>query len=110
MTAHHVVLDGWSIGVLVRELAALYAALAAARPSPLPALPIQYADYAAWQRGWLTGGGSSAQLAYWRRQLGGAAALLELPADRPRPPRRRSRAPACTRVLSRRRDSRARAS
>ena len=71
---HHIVSDGWSMGVLVRELAALYAAFAAGRPSPLPALPVQYADYAVWQRGWLQGEVLEAQLAYWREQLAGAPA------------------------------------
>ena len=73
------------MGVLVRELAALYAAFAAGRPSPLPALPVQYADYAVWQREWLQGEVLEAQLAYWREQLAGAPPALELPTDRPRP-------------------------
>ncbi|MFL6200611.1 MAG: amino acid adenylation domain-containing protein, partial [Thermoanaerobaculia bacterium] len=79
LTMHHIVSDGWSMGVLVCELSALYAG------SPLPALPIQYADYAEWQREWLAGGVLDAQLAWWRERLEGAPAVLELPTDRPRP-------------------------
>src|SRR5205085_220252 len=86
LTIHHIVSDGWSIGVFVRELAALYEAYMAGRPSPLPALPIQYADFAAWQREWLQGEVLEGQFAYWRRQLADAPPLLELPTDRPRPP------------------------
>ena len=85
LTLHHIVSDGWSVGILVRELSALYSAFAAGRPSPLPPLPVQYADYARWQRGWLDGGALAGQLDYWRRQLAGAPAVLELPTDRPRP-------------------------
>ena len=81
---HHIASDGWSVGVLIREVAALYEAFAAGRPSPLPELPIQYADFAAWQREWLRGDALEAQLAYWRRALSGAPAVLELPLDRPR--------------------------
>ncbi|QSQ26355.1 amino acid adenylation domain-containing protein [Pyxidicoccus parkwayensis] len=86
LTIHHIASDGWSGGVLFRELVMLYEALAAGKPSPLPALPVQYADYAAWQRGWLNGPGMEAQLAYWKKQLAGAQ-VLELPTDRPRPMR-----------------------
>ncbi|HYH80464.1 MAG TPA: amino acid adenylation domain-containing protein, partial [Longimicrobium sp.] len=82
---HHVVGDGWSLGILFREMATLYAAFAAGRPSPLPDLPVQYGDYAAWQRAWLTGDVLDRQLAYWRGALAGAPPLLELPTDRPRP-------------------------
>ncbi len=91
VTMHHIVSDGWSVGVFIRELAALYEAHAAGRPSPLPELPVQYADYAAWQRRWLEDAqdrGNSAlqrQLAYWQQQLAGLPPLLELPTDRPRP-------------------------
>ena len=85
VTQHHIVSDGWSIGVLVRELMELYAAARQGRPDPLPALPLQYADYAAWQHGQLQGARLQAQQDYWRRQLAGAPALLELPTDRPRP-------------------------
>jgi amino acid adenylation domain-containing protein len=85
LTFHHIVFDGWSMGVLGRELGALYEAYRAGRRSPLPELPMQYADYARWQRSWLQGPVVDRQLAYWRRKLAGAPALLELPADRPRP-------------------------
>ena len=71
--------------VLVREVAALYAAFSAGQPSPLPELPVQYADYAVWQRSWLQGEALDAQLAWWRKQLEGAPAALELPTDFPRP-------------------------
>ena len=83
-TLHHIVGDGWSQDVLVRDLSALYTAAAEGREAVLPALPIQYADHAAWQRGWLTGDTLEAHLAYWRRRLAGAPPLLELPTDRPR--------------------------
>ncbi|MGZ7177564.1 amino acid adenylation domain-containing protein [Burkholderia gladioli] len=86
LTLHHVVADGWSMGILIRELAALYAAALEGRPSPLPELPIQYADFASWQRGWLTGDTLQRQVGYWTRQLAGAPPLLALPTDRPRPP------------------------
>ncbi len=82
---HHIVGDGWSIEVLIREIAALYPAFSAGRPSPLPPLPLQYADFAAWQRRFLAGPVLAAQLDYWRRQLGGAPAVSRLPTDRPRP-------------------------
>jgi amino acid adenylation domain-containing protein len=84
-TMHHIASDGWSMGVLVREIQSLYEALCQGRPSPLPPLPVQYADYAVWQRGWLQGEVLEAELAYWRGRLAGAPALLELPLDRPRP-------------------------
>ncbi|HZI20310.1 MAG TPA: amino acid adenylation domain-containing protein [Pyrinomonadaceae bacterium] len=85
LTMHHIASDGWSMSVLVRELVTLYDAFAAGRPSPLAELPIQYADYAAWQQSWLRGEMLEAQLGYWKRQLQGAP-VLELPTDRPRPP------------------------
>ncbi|WP_369981521.1 amino acid adenylation domain-containing protein [Xanthomonas bundabergensis] len=85
VTQHHIVSDGWSIGVLVREVSALYTAFREGAPDPLPALPVQYADYAAWQRRWLQGAALREQLAFWKTQLGEAPALLELPTDRPRP-------------------------
>jgi amino acid adenylation domain-containing protein len=88
LVMHHIVSDGWSMGVMVREIAALYSAFAGGRAegvSPLPPLPIQYADYAAWQRGWLQGEALERQVSYWRKQLAGAPPLLELPTDRPRP-------------------------
>ncbi|HSU82842.1 MAG TPA: amino acid adenylation domain-containing protein, partial [Thermoanaerobaculia bacterium] len=82
---HHIVSDGWSMGVLVREITRLYAAAVAGEPSPLPELEIQYADFAVWQRRWLTGAVLERQLAYWRERLAGAPAVLDLPADRPLP-------------------------
>src|SRR5262249_4383818 len=84
LTMHHIVSDGWSMDILIGELAALYDAFAAGRPSPLPELPIQYADFARWQREWLPGEVLQRQLAYWRRQLDDAPTVLELPADRQR--------------------------
>ena len=85
LNMHHIVSDGWSIGVLVKELSALYTAYAQGQPSPLADLPIQYADYAVWQREWLQGEVLQEQLQYWREQLQGAPAVLELPTDHPRP-------------------------
>ncbi|AGC43389.1 non-ribosomal peptide synthetase [Myxococcus stipitatus DSM 14675] len=85
VTLHHIVSDGWSAGVLVREVAALYAGFASGQPSVLPALPIQYADFATWQRTWLQGSALDRQLDYWRQKLAGAPPALELPTDRPRP-------------------------
>ncbi|HST57081.1 MAG TPA: amino acid adenylation domain-containing protein, partial [Longimicrobium sp.] len=85
LTMHHIVSDGWSAGVLHRELGALYAAFARGEPDPLPPLPIQYADYAAWHRRRVEGPVLEAQAEYWTRTLAGAPELLELPADRPRP-------------------------
>src|SRR6185295_17998308 len=85
LTMHHIVSDGWSMGVLIHEFAALYRAFSTGHPSPLAELPIQYADYAQWQRDWLSGEVLAEQLSYWKRQLEGAPPVLELPADRPRP-------------------------
>ena len=82
---HHIASDGWSGGVLVREVGALYAAFAAGFPSPLAELPLQYADYARWQRAELSGASLATLLAYWRQQLEGLPPLA-LPTDRPRPP------------------------
>ncbi|MEM7356912.1 MAG: condensation domain-containing protein, partial [Acidobacteriota bacterium] len=81
---HHIVSDGWSVGVLIREMATLYAAYRAGEPSPLPVLGVQYADFAAWQRRWLTGWTLERQLSYWRQHLDGAPETLALPTDRPR--------------------------
>ncbi|HEX5753854.1 MAG TPA: amino acid adenylation domain-containing protein [Archangium sp.] len=86
LVVHHIVSDGWSLEVLVRELKALYEAFLAGGESPLAGLPIQYADYARWQREWLRGEVLEAQLAWWREQLRGAPPALELPTDKPRPP------------------------
>ena len=85
VTLHHIVTDGWSLGVFIHELSALYPVFATGWPSPLAALPIQYADFAAWQREWLQGAVLEGQLRYWQDQLAGAPSLLELPTDRPRP-------------------------
>ena len=82
---HHIVSDGWSDGILFRELEALYEAYHNGQSSPLAELPIQYADFAEWQREWLRGKVLERQLSYWREQLGGAPPSLELPTDRPRP-------------------------
>jgi amino acid adenylation domain-containing protein len=83
-TAHHVVADAWSIGILVRELGALYRAFVRGEPSPLPPLGVQYPDFAQWQRHWLSGPELERQVSYWRRQLE-AVPVLNLPTDRPRP-------------------------
>ncbi len=83
---HHIVSDGWSLDVLLRELSRLYTAFTGRAPSPLPELPVQYADFALWQRRWLAGEELAPQLDYWRRQLAGSPLVLELPTDRPRPP------------------------
>ncbi|NIR46062.1 MAG: condensation protein, partial [Gemmatimonadetes bacterium] len=72
----HIVSDAWSRGILIRELAALYEAFAARRPSPLAELPIRYADYAHWQREWLRGEMLVAEMSYWKEQLSGAPELL----------------------------------
>ncbi|HKR97057.1 MAG TPA: amino acid adenylation domain-containing protein, partial [Candidatus Angelobacter sp.] len=82
---HHIVSDAWSSGVLIHELGELYTALVMGGKPSLPALPIQYADFAVWQRQWLQGVILEQQLEYWRKQLGGSSLVLELPADRPRP-------------------------
>jgi amino acid adenylation domain-containing protein/non-ribosomal peptide synthase protein (TIGR01720 family)/FkbM family methyltransferase len=85
LTMHHIVSDGWSVGILIHEVAVLYAALAAGSPSPLPELPVQYADFSDWQRSWLQGEVLERQMAFWRRQVTDLPPLLELPTDRPRP-------------------------
>ena len=83
LTMHHIVSDGWSTGILIREMATLYVAFCAGGSSPLPALPIQYADFAHWQRQWLQGEVLETQIAYWKKQLAGAPALIDLPTDHP---------------------------
>jgi non-ribosomal peptide synthetase component F/acyl carrier protein len=85
LTMHHIVSDGWSVGVFVRELSSLYEAFAHGESPQLPALTIQYADYAAWQREWLQGEVLDKQFAYWKQQLADAPAVVELPTDYPRP-------------------------
>ncbi|MFD2691964.1 condensation domain-containing protein, partial [Streptomyces phyllanthi] len=89
LSMHHVVSDEWSERIFWRELSALYRALRAGEPDPLPPLGVQYADFAVWQRSWLTGDVLDGQLAYWRDKLAGAP-VLDLPTDRPRPPVRSS--------------------
>ncbi|HLM67021.1 MAG TPA: condensation domain-containing protein, partial [Longimicrobium sp.] len=83
---HHSVSDGWSLGILARELGALYAAFSAGEPSPLAPLAVQYADFAVWQREHLAGENLARHLAFWRSALAGAPPALELPTDHPRPP------------------------
>jgi amino acid adenylation domain-containing protein len=85
ITMHHIVSDGWSLEVFVRELSELYAQFRAGQPDPLAPLPVQYADYAVWQRQWLKGERLESQRQYWQRTLQGAPGLLEAPADHPRP-------------------------
>ena len=85
LTMHHIAADGWSLGLLARELSALYEAYQDGLVSPLPELPVQYSDFARWQREWLQSEVLEEQLDYWRRQLGGAPDSLELPTDWPRP-------------------------
>jgi amino acid adenylation domain-containing protein len=85
LTMHHIVSDGWSAGVLIREIVALYEAFSRGEASPLPELSIQYVDYAVWQRQWMQGEVLEKQLRYWREQLSGSLPMLVLPTDRPRP-------------------------
>src|SRR5258708_10844910 len=85
ITMHHIVCDGWSMGVLINELSALYSAFLRGQADPLPALEIQYADYAVLQRQWIEGEVLHQQAEYWKATLAGAPALLALPADHPRP-------------------------
>lgn len=84
LSMHHIISDGWSMGVLFRELGALYAAFSEGRPSPLPDLPLQYADYTLWQRDWLSGAALQEQLNYWKERMADLP-QLSLPTDRPRP-------------------------
>ena len=86
VTMHHIVSDGWSMGVFIREVIALYQAFSNELPSSLQELPIQYADFAHWQRQWLKGEVFETQLNYWKQQLARIPPVLELPTDRPRPP------------------------
>ncbi len=85
-TMHHIISDGWSMGVLIREVTGLYEAYLKGEASPLAELSIQYADFAVWQREWMSGEVLERELNYWRQQLAGAPPVLELPTDRPRPP------------------------
>ena len=91
LVQHHIVSDGWSMQVMVEELVQLYAAYSRGLELALPALPIQYADYALWQRSWMEAGEKERQLAYWTGLLGGEQPVLELPFDRPRPARQSHR-------------------
>ncbi|MEG4227987.1 amino acid adenylation domain-containing protein [Microcoleus sp. N9_B2] len=84
LTIHHIVADGWSLGVLVREMAALYEAFCAGKASPLSELPLQYVDYAVWQRNWLSGEVLETKLAYWKQHLGNPLPVLQLPTKQPR--------------------------
>ena len=84
LSLHHSAADGWSIGILIRELTDLYTAFREGRTSPLAELPIQYADFAVWQRNWLSGERFEQQVGYWRSRLAGAPECLNLPTDRPR--------------------------
>lgn len=86
VSTHHTISDAWALDIFTREWMALYEACASGKPSPLPELPIQYADFAAWQQTWLQGEALNWQLEYWKRHLAGAAMVLELPTDHPRPP------------------------
>ena len=86
LNLHHIAGDGWSLGVLFHEIGKLYEAFSGGAESPLAPLPVQYADYAVWQRKWLSDETLEKQLAYWSRRLGDAPPALELPTDRPRPP------------------------
>jgi amino acid adenylation domain-containing protein len=86
LCSHHVVSDGWSMGVFVRELTTFYEQLVSGREPELPPLPVQYSDFAAWQRAWLQGDVIDRQLAFWRAKLQGAPGVLDLPTDKPRPP------------------------
>ncbi len=96
---HHAVSDGWSVGVLVRELTALYGAFLRGEAAVLPELPVQYGDFARWQRQWLQGEVLDAQLAYWRQRLAGAPEVLNLATDRPRPALQTYRGATCGRRL-----------
>ncbi|HKG13792.1 MAG TPA: amino acid adenylation domain-containing protein, partial [Pyrinomonadaceae bacterium] len=99
LTMHHIVSDGWSSGILIREVAALYEAYSGGMESPLDELPVQYADFAVWQREYLHGEALGRQLTYWKEQLTGAPAVLELPTDRPRPAVQSYRGANCSTVL-----------
>ena len=85
LTMHHIVSDGWSTGIVIREMATLYEGICSGSPTSLPELPIQYADFAHWQRQWLDRGALESQLTYWKRQLTGAPPFLDLPTDHIRP-------------------------
>jgi len=98
-TMHHVVSDGWSMGILVEEIGELYCAYSCGEESPLDELPIQYADFAVWQRAWLQGETLENQLNFWKRHLGGELPALQLPTDKPRPATPTHRGEQCSRLL-----------
>ncbi len=99
LTMHHIISDGWSMGVFVREMAALYDAFSKGRSSPLPDLSFQYADFTEWQREWMQGEVYEEQLAYWKQKLGDGPPVLDLPADHPRPAVQTARGAKHTRQL-----------
>jgi amino acid adenylation domain-containing protein len=99
VTMHHIISDGWSVPIFTRELGELYSAVREGKPAGLPALPVQYADFAHWQRAWLQGETLEAELAHWRERLRGVPPLIELPTDRPRPANRTWRGTVHRRVL-----------
>ncbi|WP_343054752.1 amino acid adenylation domain-containing protein [Pseudomonas gingeri] len=101
LTLHHIVADGWSLQVMIEELMQLYLGLSQGRAVDLPALPIQYADYALWQRHWMEAGEQERQLAYWQQQLGGEQPVLELPTDHPRPVSQSFAGASCNLTLER---------
>ncbi len=99
-TMHHIVCDQWSFGVIIQELVALYEAFSMGKISPLPELPIQYADFAIWQQQWLQREVREAQLSYWKQQLSSTPTILELPTDRPRPAVQTNRGATQSLILS----------
>jgi amino acid adenylation domain-containing protein len=99
---HHIISDGWSMGLFIHEVAALYEAFSVGQPSPLSELPVQYADYAIWQREWLRGEVLENQLSYWKERLGDDLPVLQLPTDRPRPAVQTFRGTSQTMMLSQR--------
>jgi len=101
ITVHHIASDYWSLGILVREVTALYEAFSAGRPSRLAELPVQYADFAFWQRRWLSEETLAGQLTYWKQRLAGAKPAMELPADHPRPPVQSFRGAVRSRLIPR---------
>jgi amino acid adenylation domain-containing protein len=100
LVMHHIITDGWSVSILLRELRVLYKAFSEGKRSPLQEFAIQYADFAHWQRAWLSGETLDRQLSYWRKQLEAVPAVLELPTDYPRPPVQSFRGSRVSRVLS----------
>ncbi|HEX8186014.1 MAG TPA: condensation domain-containing protein, partial [Blastocatellia bacterium] len=86
LTMHHIISDGWSMGILLREMVSFYNAYSSRQSPPVANLPIQYVDYAQWQRQWMRGEALAAELDYWKKKLEGAATTLELPTSKPRPP------------------------